>query len=264
MRSAGPCQTWEPIWCQELPLDTAAISGVALTVATEILWSKSGRQFDSCTHTLRPCARDCWNDVMPFADREFQHGWPFPYNRGGQWFNLGCGGCPGTCSCSVIYEAKMPPDIASIVEIKIDGAELVSGAYRVYDFTSLVRTDGQPWPHCNDLNLDDTEVGTWSVTATFGVEVPSLGQMAVGELAREIALSCVGSSRCKLPRSVQSIVRQGVSLQFFDPTQVFPGKMVGLTLSDHFISTFNPQGIQRRAWVMDVDGPGTRRQTWPP
>lgn len=158
----------------------------------------------------------------------------------------------------------MPPDIASITEIKIDGSVLTTGAYRVYDHKTLIRTDGEPWPLCNDLNLDDTEVGTWSITAEFGVEVPKSGQMAVGELAREIALACVGDNGCKLPKPVQSIVRLGVSMTFFDPTSVFGEGKIGLTLSDYFIGTFNPKGLVARARVIDVDGPRTRRQTWPP
>ncbi len=265
-KSAGPCEPWTPIWCGEIPISGAAISGNMLMAATEILWAKSGRQFDSCTQTLRPCSKDCWGGTWPFFDRwnELGRSWPYPYNYAGQWFNLGCGGCPGTCSCTVIYEAKMPAQITSIVEILIDGSPLVSGSYKVYDNQMLIRTDGSPWPMCNDLNKDNTEVGTWSVEAVLGTDVPKTGQLAVGELALELINACVDADACSLPKPVQQLVRQGVSLTFLDPNEIFADGRVGLYFSDLFISTFNPGGIAARAQAIDVDGQGARRQTWPP
>jgi len=265
-RRAGPCAPWTPIWCIEVPLSGAAVSGTMLEAATEVLWAKSGRQFDQCTQLLRPCRKDCWGESFPYADTWSEWGsqWPYPYNYAGQWFNLGCGGCPGTCSCTVIYEAKMPAPIADIVEIKVDGAILTSGSYTVYDHQMLIRTDGSPWPTCNDLNKTEDEVGTWSVEVVMGTEVPTLGQLAVGELAGQFILACVDSDACALPRPVQQIVRQGVSLTFLDPNEVFADGKVGLYFSDLFISTFNPGGIPARAVAIDVDGGGPVRRTWPP
>lgn len=262
-QSAEPCAPWEPIWCEPLPLSTAAISGDAIDWATHILWAKSGRQFDACEVTWRPCRQECWGTVpsgLLLADTRF----PQPYNYAGQWFNLGCGGCPGTCSCTVLHSVALPMPVISIVEVKVDGAVLTTGSYVVYEHRTLLRVDGNPWPLCNDLNLADTEVGTWSVTATIGTTVPSLGRMAVGELARELALACVGDGTCKLPSPVQSIVRQGVSLTFLDPNEMFADGKIGLFRSDLFISTVNPSGIAARAAAFDVDGPRPRRQTWPP
>lgn len=265
-RSAGPCAPWEPIWCVEIPLSGAAISGDMIDIATEILWAKSGRQFDACTQVLRPCRKDCWGDSFPYSMtwNEWGSQWPYPYNYAGQWFNLGCGGCPGSCSCTVLYEAKLPQPIADVVEVKIDGTPLVSGSYVVYDHSMLLRVDGQPWPMCNDLNLMDTEVGTWSVTVTLGTEVPKLGRLAVGELAHQLILACVDEDSCSLPSPVQQIVRQGVSLTFLDPNEVFADGKLGLRISDMFISTFNPGKIAARAQVIDVDGREPRRLTWPP
>lgn len=265
-RSAGPCQPWTPIWCEPLPITTAAVTGDMLQVATEVLWAKSGRQFDECTQSLRPCARDCFGSSFPYSSTSSDFGWgqwPTPYLYGGQWYNLGCGGCPGTCACTVIYEAKLPEPIVSVQEILIDGAVMPTGSYKMYDYGMLIRTDGQPWPLCNDLNLPATAVGTWQITLTIGTEVPALGRLAVGELARELSLACVGAT-CKLPSSVQQLVRQGVSLTFLDPNEMFADGKLGLYNSDLFISTFNPGGIAARAQAIDVDGTYARRQTWPP
>ena len=262
--SAGPCGVWNPIWCEPLPVSTVSVSGWALQAATEVLWAKSGRQFDTCEITLRPCRDDCFGGTWPWGETWNQWGttWPYPYNYAGQWFNLGCGGCPGQCSCTVLHTVELPAPVGEITEVRVDGVALPTTAYRVYDHRTLVRTDGQPWPLCNDLNKSDTEVGTWSVTFVAGTAVPALGRLAVGELARELALACVGEA-CRLPSPVQQIVRQGVSLTFLDPNEMFADGKTGLYRSDLFISTFNPGGVAARAVAVDVDGPAPRRQTWP-
>ena len=268
-RSVGPCQPWTPLTCVDIPINEAsvAITGDMLEIATEILWAKSGRQFGECTTTLRPCREDCWGGSWPFYDRwnEWGRSWPYPYNWNGQWFNLGCGGCPGSCSCTVLESVKLPFPATSIVEVKVDGTPLVSGSYLVYDYETLLRVDGGTWPLCNDLNKTDDQVGTWSVTVTTGTEVPALGRLAVGELFAELTLACIGDDACKLPSPVQQLVRQGVSLTFLDPNEMWADGKIGLFNSDLFISTFNPAGIQDRARAYDVDSLRTpRRLTWPP
>ncbi len=265
-QSAGACGPWDPIWCVDIPIGGAAISGWALQAATDILWAKSGRQFDSCAVTLRPCRKDCWGSAeWPWTRtwNEFGTSWPYPYNYAGQWFNLGCGGCPGSCSCTVLRTAELPNPTTDVLSVKVDGVLLDPSAYRVYDHRTLLRVDGGDWPICNDLNKDTTEVGTWEVVVRVGTEVPVLGRMAVAELARELILACVDSAACKLPRPVQQITRQGVTMTFLDPNVVFADGKIGLQRSDLFISTFNPQGIQQRAQAIDVDALGPVTQTWP-
>ena len=266
-QTAGPCSPWVPLGCGAIPVGGAAISGIMLEAATQILWAKSGRQFDACTVTLRPCRRDCFGNAWPFAAswNEWNTGWPYPYLYAGQWFNLGCGGCPGTCSCSVLQEVMLPGPVSSVDAIKIDGVAMTNLSQHVmlYDYQRLVRIDGGTWPICNDLSKPDTEVGTWTITVTTGVTVPKLGQLAVGELMTELINACVGAP-CKLPAPVQQVVRQGVTLTLLDPNTVFADGMIGLRVSDLFISTFNPAGIPARAAVYDPDARGPRRVTWPP
>jgi len=156
----------------------------------------------------------------------------------------------------------MPQPIGSIVEIIVDGGIMPTGSYKVYDHNMLIRTDGESWPLCNDLNLPVTAAGTWAVTATLGVPPPESGRLAVGELTAELVRACTGQS-CKLPQPVQQLVRQGVSMTFLDPNVVFADGKIGLYFSDLFLSSFNPQGIAARAQVIDVDGMAAKRQTWP-
>jgi hypothetical protein len=239
----GPCASWDPIWCCELPTGSQAVTGNAVAAATEVLWNLSGQRFGLCEVTLRPCRRDC-----------FGSSWPQPLLYGGAWFNLTCGSCPGTCSCGALEEAVLPAPVYSVVSVKVDGSPLVTGAYRVDDDRLLVRLDGGRWPDCQDLAKADTEVGTWSVTAQFGEAVPTVGRQAVGELACEMAKACLGED-CRLPANVASLVRQGVTISFPESQDLVDRLYFGHL----FLSAYNPHKLAGRPQVYDVDGPSFRR-----
>jgi hypothetical protein len=258
--NSGPCEPWEPIFTCPLPTGAEAVSGVAIQAATEILWKKTNQRFGVCSQILRPCARDCFDNMFPNGIIPFSLRYPYPYNYRGTWFNLGCGGCPGSCSCTIVHETVLPAPVAQIVEIKVDGVVLTAGMdYRVDDQRLLVRLDGNPWPQCNDLNKDDTEVGTWSVHAQFGEVVPDLGRLAVGELASELMKFMLCDETCAFPTNPQSIQRQGVSMSFFDPDRILGQDRIGLYFCDLFITTWNPANIQRPARAYDVNGRTFRR-----
>lgn len=260
----GPCADWPVRWICDVSTVSPDITGSAVRVATEVLWALTGRQFGLCQVTLRPCRRECgddyWNPYFTqFGVVGIGSGFAQPALIGGQWFNLMCGSCTGnTCSCSSISEVKLPAPVHRIVEVKIDGAPLVTGSYRVDDNRLLVRTDGDDWPRCNDLNKSDTEVGTWSVTAEYGQLVPEGGAWAVGELACEL-INAINGEDCRLPRQVTQLARQGVTITFPSLTELFTNRQTGLYLVDLFIATWNPNKLSRRSGVYSVDGALSRR-----
>lgn len=265
--TAEPCAAWEPLGCTSLDSSAGAISGTMLSVAQEILFYKTGMQFDQCQVTLRPCRSDCFgNESFPWSTqwREWGAGWPYPYLYAGQWFNLGCAGCVGTCSCAAISEVLLPHPVSSVDDVTIDGVALdpLEDHVIVYDHRRLIRIDGERWPLCNDFSKIAGEVGTWTITVTTGTPVPELGRVALGELMQELINACVGAA-CRLPNNVQQIVRQGVTQTRFDPTVMFGEGKVGLYFSDLFIGTYNPQGIRDRARAINVDRRGPTHQTWP-
>ena len=261
--TTGPCETWTPTFTCALPTGASAVSGAALQAATEVLYALSGRRFGLCTLTLRPCRRECYGEVWPAGwmavDGLGSGSWPYPTLVGGLWFNLGCGGCVGGCSCATVSEVVVPVPVHDVVEVRVDGVPLVENTdYRVDSFRYLVRLGGASWPSCNDLGLTDAEPGTWSVTVRTGEDVPPLGSMAVGVLASEFTKLLLCNDDCALPRPVQSLVRQGVNVTFLDPNEVFANGRTGLYLPDLFITTYNPDGIRRRARVYDVDRDDSR------
>jgi hypothetical protein len=146
-----------------------------------------------------------------------------------------------------------------IVSVKMDGTPLVTGAYRLDETRILVRTDGQDWPRCNDLTKDDTQAGTWSVTAVGGEPVPTGGQLAAGELGCEI-LKAMRGEDCRLPAGVTQLVRQGVTISIPDFGDILMHGRTGLYLCDMFIMSENPNHLQQRGRAYSVDRPRMRRQ----
>lgn len=254
----GPCNDWPVTWTCEIPTEQAATTGTAVAVATEILWALSGRQFGTCTVTIRPCRRECANAPWGWSEIFPGNSWLQPTLFQGQWYNIVCGGCSGAdCSCTSISEMILPAAATEIVTVKVDGMTLLPGEYRLDDNRFLVRLDGT-WPRCNDLNLDDTHVGTWSVTAKYGREVPASGAAALGELACEINKAINGVD-CRLPRQVSQLARQGVTITFPDTTSLFKDGRTGLYLTDLFIAAWNPNGLRAPSRVYSIDRPRARR-----
>jgi hypothetical protein len=139
-----------------------------------------------------------------------------------------------------------------VLAVRIDGALLPETEYRVDDRRWLVRLDpeGEAWPSCQDLTAADTAPDTFSVQFTYGIDPPAAGVLAAATLACELALACAGSDSCRLPRRVQQITRDGVSMALLDPLTMFDEGRFGIPEVDMFIATYNPKKLQRRASVV--------------
>lgn len=259
---SGPCETWEPVWCDPLSTAAMAVTGDAVTMATEVLWQLSGQRFGLCEVTLRPCREECsdgygtlddwWSGIgmSPFLSG----GGPRPWWSDGVWFNV-CGGCTGGCSCTSLEQALLPAPTREVVDVRLDGIVMDPSRYRVDENRRLVRTDGGVWPMCQDMSKSDDQPGTWSVTITVGEDVPVLGRRAVADLAAEFAKDCAGEE-CQVPYDVTALVRQGVSLNFGNPNseRVDPlVRMLGLRIVRLFLATYNPNRLQRRGKAYDVN-----------
>mgnify|MGYP001612675354 FL=1 len=145
-----------------------------------------------------------------------------------------------------------------IVRVLIDGQIVPTGSYRLDDNRRLVRTDGNVWPLCNDLSRDDTEVGTWSITAQYGEPIPTLASLAMGELVCELVRAATGGD-CRLPAGVTQLARQGVTISYPDIGTLWRQGRTGLYLVDAFLSTYNPAGLTRRSRTYAVDKAPFRR-----
>lgn len=264
MTLGGPCGPWDVVWTCDVSCESPTVTAQAVELATEVVWALSGRQFGLCEVTLRPCRHECqsfpWPGDGTYAGNWVQwagSSWISPTLIAGQWFNVVCGKCTTGCSCSSISEVVLPAPVHDVVQVKVDGVVVSGSGYRLDDNRLLVRL-GADWPSCNDLSLADTEPGTWSVTARYGLEVPVGGGWAVGELACQLIRARNGED-CRLPANVTQLVRAGATLQFPDVIELIENRLTGLYLVDQFVTTWNPNRLTRRSAVYSVDTPPHRR-----
>ena len=237
-----------------------ALAQRAVNAAAEILYALSGRQFGLCALTVRPCRTECCDPCEMTGYR-----WT-PALIGGQWTNVSCSSCGDPCSCSKVCEVQLPGPIQAIIEVKLDGQSLSPSEYRVDNHNSLVRLggSGECWPTCQNMSLEDTEPGTWSVTYLRGKPVPEAGEQAFAELACELFKGCTGDSTCRLPKRVSSITRDGVTMTMLDPMAFINEGLTGLYMVDLWIRSVNPKGLPRQAAILSPDMKSVRRTTWRP
>ena len=235
LNQTGPCD-W-PIASPSTDSDCAPCStledmdeaerALVERMAVDLLWAWSGRKFGTCSVTVRPCREVCSDRVPTFWGKSGTFGGMIPQTGGwspaliaGQWYNIRCGACPPSrCSCSPdkARSIELPGPVASIESITIEGAVLPPESYTLRDGV-LYRIDGGSWPMCNNETGDvlDPESGAWEITYSQGYPVPAGGQIAAYILACEIAKSRCGDSTCQLPRRIQTVTRQGVTVGVLD------------------------------------------------
>lgn len=256
----GPC-----VW----PLDTTCCPGWAdydpnvqaraTTMATFILDALTGRQFSQCAVNYRPCGPKCSMTAgymaWPVGLGVVGGGslpWMLPWIDGGTWRNCAC---PGTCGCAARCSVPIPFSVASIVQVTLDGVVLDPSAYRLDSWRGipdLVRTDGECWPQCQDMNVSGSEVGSFVITFRPGLPLPQAGAIAAGELACELAKACVGSD-CALPSQLTSMTRNGVDIEVLDPNQILADRKTGIRNVDLFIEAVNPYARTQPSRVRSVD-----------
>lgn len=264
----GPCSAWvteeEVAECHSDVGSDLTVLEDAVVAASQALYALSGKQFKGlCDRTVRPCATNtCWPGAqvlegsghVVIPDGLYWGGSSWRYDRG-NW-----------CGCSPVSRVLLPGyPVREITQVKIDGAVVAAGEYRLDRKRWLVRLrdgdgDQQFWPNCQYMDMPDTEVGTWSVTYQYGQEPPRLGVDAAIEIAWQVYLACYNPASCKLPRGTVATNRQGVSVQIkpflswaFDRANRVWN--TGFPVVDLFLHVYNPNGLTQRAAIYSPDGP---------
>lgn len=252
------CDPW-PVSCVNWDGISPAATGEAVQAASEWLWALSGRQFGSCPVVLRPCREDC--NIGPGG--WWWGGWSWPDNQWSPgWLAAACGTCGGSCSCNATSKVVFKHPVQSVTQVIVDGVVVPASGYALYDGITLVRIGGT-WPTCQDWHVPVSGAGAWSVEVVYGLAVPGLGAMAMGEAAREFGLACTGAGGCRLPSGVTSIVRQGVTQNLANAKELKDAGATGLPLVDRFLDAVNPQGIRQRPGIWNPDDFATPRVLGP-
>ena len=246
------CPTWADY--------DAGVQAAATLLATSLLDRLTGYRYNQCPVTVRPCGKPCpgfggymtWPVGAPGSSGSGAP-WMIPFVDNGVWRNCGCtGGCTCRASCELVIGAP----VASVTEVTVDGVELDPSAYRL-DRTErgvvLVRTDGECWPECQDMDAAVTEAGSFTVTYVPGELLPSDGPVYAGMLACQFAKACTGAGDCALPAQLQSLTRDGVSLEVVDPETLPEAILTGIAEVDRWIRSVNPANLRQRVRIFSGD-----------
>lgn len=209
------------------------------------LQTRSAGRIAVCPVTVRPCRKSC------NAGAYLQYGPPFaPIMVDGGWINVWCSDHRGEdCACTTVREVILPGNVARVTEVKIDDVIIPDTAYYVRNGNRLVRTDGENWPRCQDMNLKDGE-GTFFVTYLQGVEPDQLVNRAAGMLADQWYLSIIGDGSCKLPKGTRTVTRLGVTYEIIHNLFI---SGTGIPFVEQVLQSINPNGLRRpgRVWSPD-------------
>lgn len=272
---SGPCVAWVTVdqvaeCCNaDVGTETALFEDAALAASEVLYWLTGGMYTGTCeVEGARPCATgcSCWGEIVSpaqspaYAVDQAQWSWGF-WGWGWGWGWEGCSG--ELCSCGSLSRALLDGyPVVGITEVKIDGVVIDPSGYRLDQNRWLVRladADGnvQFWPGCQRLDLDDDQPGTWSVSYSYGIAPPAVGEMAAAQLACEIYKACANQT-CLLPAGVTEVTRQGITIRrapFVTWAFVNGGWQSGLPLVDMFLQGVNPTGLIRRPSVWSPDMP---------
>lgn len=268
MTSATP-DGWtvpDPAYCltvwNTLSTDQKAL---ATRLAAFTLYSLTGRQYGTVTATLRPCNAPGLpplyqtypvNVLNPWGSEADSSYYPL-YIQDGVWHNVGC---RGVSCCGAACELALPLTV-SITSVSVSGATVDPSAYRVDNGHLLVRTDGACWPYCQDLGKASGD-GVFTVAGVFGRTVPQELLDAAGILACELGKSISGQP-CRLPQRMQSLSRQGVTVQFPAASSYLDRGLTGLNEVDQLVVQFNPARLMQGPRIASPDISPTRITTWP-
>lgn len=200
-----------------------------LMPASLLCYKLSGRRWPGrCTVThLRPCRRSSGDTMLPRGPIGVVEELPGTGTSAywGGWCR--CGGFParGDCGCpgwEPLDLSSFAP-ISEVTEVLVDGSPVT--AFTLYEGRYIVRTDGKAWPSSQDLALDETAAGTFSISFEFGQDPPEDAQLACAMLAGELGLAYKPgqAGACTLPERVQTVTRQGMTFALLDPQTYLEG-----------------------------------------
>ncbi|WP_019061688.1 hypothetical protein [Streptomyces prunicolor] len=264
----GPCEPWpfDPVCCN-LPegVDQEVIDRQR-SVATFILWALSGRRWGpSCPYTVRPCRRACL-DAYPLTVRWQTAGPWIPYlGRDGAWRNASVCSCKSDCSCGELCEVRLEAPVHDVLAVQVDGETLPQDAYRVDSAGLLVRTDGGCWPDCQDMAAPCGDPNTFCVTYRVGLPLDEAAIAAFSALVCHLVKDCSGGCGCKVAsnKNLSRLSRQGVDLEFADPTVIYSEMRTGIPAVDMWLTAVNPYRQTSPSRVYSPDFKRPRIQIWP-
>lgn len=266
---ATTAETDAPLTSTQIAMACATAAGAA----TEILYDLSGRQFSGTCGpvTIRPVARPTDIDSRRWLGGIGAFGYAFGWSGTGP-FAVGIGGPVSAFGDSLPPEIELGGfPVQQVTLVKIDGVVIPSTEYELRDYKTLVRlrptasstpTERYGWPTSQINDLPDTEVGTFSITYTYGQDPGDAGRLACLKLAEYLALPQFGDST-HYPQRLTSFTRQGISAAVVDVIDILNKGMLGIYEVDAFLLAVNPNRARKPSMVWSPDIAKRRRTQHP-
>ena len=248
----GVCLPYKPNFdcCPEFADHDSDLQIRAMSLAWSTIRTLTGGRVGSCPVTMRPCF-----SPEPCAVC-FGSSWMNPYvDSFGNWKNAACRK-DGTCSCCNVCELIMPGQVAAITEVNIDGWKLDPQLFRIDNGNILVRQDGYCWPDCQNMGAPEGAIGTITIKYIPGILPTEAGLWAAGLLSCEFAKACMGE-KCKLPSSVTSVTRQGVTMEL--GASIWENG-TGIREVDAYVYSVNPNQLKTPPLIWSPDMPSTKHR----
>lgn len=226
----------------ELPADTSgadyeaqlARREAAEDLAVSIMWALSGRQFGVCPYIVRPCTQSAgyWR-TGTYGTYGYVAYWDVDH-----WITASCGCGIGRCRTSGPSAVHLPGPAQDVEEVLVEGEPLDPDLYRLEG--DVLHRIGGAWP-AQDLSQPMGEANTWSVEYLRGNPVPRGAAFLTGLLTKELINACTGAP-CRLPRTVTSVNRQGLSFNL-DPSVIYAAGKTGISEIDTWLAAVNPNKL---------------------
>jgi len=219
----------------------------AFQAAGDVLYELTGRRYPGVCHDFyRPQSQWRQVDGPP-------RWWPstisFGYGTQYGWCSCHRGRETG---CTTVHEVKLPghPAIRDSIVVKIDG--VVFNSWTLDDGRFLKRVDGQGWPCCQNLNLPDSEPGTFSIAHDFGLHPPRGGTRAAVLLGTSLFAEWHPdlAGKCKTPARATRVTRTGITVELGDPVAMIENGLTGIRSVDLWVASVLIGQKRRRAAVL--------------
>jgi len=186
------------------------------------------------------------------------------------WRPEGCGcRAPWACACFnctgyPAIELRRRP-VIEVSEVRVDGAILTADKYQLGDPANprqenhLFRTDGLPWPCCQDIAADPlTDGHTWQITYTWGTAPPAGADRMTELLACEYVKAWAGKA-CKLSGTAAQVTRENFTQLMRDRSVALEQGLLGIDVVDQWLATINPSGADRVPKILTPEDLGLDR-----
>lgn len=253
---------YPPLWpiipaCDNWDSYDEEVQTRSVALASSTLERLTGYRVTMRTMTVRPCHQRSVR-ARSFEYASFANAWSFNFGvapflgERGLWVPALCECMAYECGCHMACSVELPPPIGAITEVRVDGNLVDPSTYRQRGSRLVYHGEGEcPWPLRQNLALDDTEPGTFSITYVRGSLPDDLAASACGTLACEFAKALSGDKKCRLPEGVTSISRQGVTFQIV--SGAFADGTTGIREVDAWIGTWNPYRLKQQPSVWSPD-----------